>query len=52
MAPNKKNSKFQEEINKLLPQKKDNLISLKDRMISMRSIDLIYSIKLLIYDCT
>ena len=42
MAQSKTNSKFQEEINKLSPQKKVNIISLNDRMVSMRSIDLFY----------
>ena len=42
MAQSKKNSKFQEEMNKLNPQKKADVISLKDRMVNMRSIDLFY----------
>ena len=42
MEQSKKNSKYQEEMNKLSPQKKDNIISLKDRMVSMRSVDLFY----------
>ena len=42
MAQSKNNSKFQEKMNKLSPQKKDDVISLKDRMVNMRSIDLFY----------